>query len=99
MQGSRPPAPSGPAAAPDIPASSELVAPGTGCALQATTTTATTLSATASAAALCTFKAGSVVVTLDTRVAHALYRNYVTVYVGGDGCRPVEHLQLTLQSL
>lgn len=95
LQGKRPPAPSGPAVAPDIPASSKLVgeaAPGTGCALQATT-------ATTSAAALYTFKAGSVVVMLDTRVAHALYRNYVTVYVGGDGRGPVEHLQLTLQSL
>lgn len=43
--------------------------------------------------------AGGVVVTLNTRVVRALFGNYVTVYVVGDGRRPVEHLQLTLPSL
>lgn len=85
--------------APDIPTSSKLAreaAPGTACALKATTTTATTTSAIPLAAYV---HVGSVVVTLDTRVAHALFRNYVTGYVGGDEHGPVEHLQLTLQSL
>lgn len=83
------------ATASNIPASSTLAeepTPGMACALKATKTH------TASAAYVYVH-VGTVVVTLDTRVAHALFWNYVTVYVGGDGHRHVEHLQLTLQSL
>lgn len=36
---------------------------------------------------------------LNTRVVRALFANYVTAHVVGDGCRPAEHLQLTLPSL